>query len=260
MNKSKTTALKILIAVFVITFAISAAHAICSDNGPKCGDYCATTSSTTTGGKCVGAKTTGVDCKAIGCETTCYGYWKSGHYVTAHNAYTGTSCEKKVNEPDYDDVCVDKNGNRNAVINPEVYYDKYGNQINCPSANLPEQVYAQVIPVSIPVHLTFGLLGTTSAASSLLNPVCGYPLYLSGIKGSNLGCEIPTKGYTMHNMTRYEYVWEMDFDAAVIASDPEKPVPMRIGQNLTLVNVLGIPFVTMFQGDKLWYTESFELG
>lgn len=147
----------------------------------------------------------------------------------------------------------------NAAVCEKRYYPN-ATEIPC-SAQLPVVTYSQVVPMSLPLHFTFGILDSmdiySKLPSNLKSLACGSSLYsltINGLKMSSIECT-PDATYETHNITRYNYKWDIAFDAVVIVSDNTAPVPVLVGRDLKLTGQTPTALETLCKGNSLCYTQ-----
>ena len=259
MIKMKNTELKIwkiVIAMSILLFAFSSAGAIACENH-KCGDYC-----TYEKGKsgCSGASIFDTKCEDVGCLTTCWGFWSGDDAATANAVYSNNGkyhvdC-KNLNA----DVCVGSNGRADYDLSSAYFYPN-GTQLSCASLqanNLPPQTYSRVIPISLPLHFTFGIYDTFNTFSrldsSLRTLACGSTLY--GPAQASISCTTDKNTYSTYNATRYFFEWNVAFDTIVVASKTDEPVPMLVGKNLTIHSGQPTAYEQLCNGENLCYTDA----
>ncbi|MDD5181803.1 MAG: hypothetical protein PHC66_01375 [Candidatus Nanoarchaeia archaeon] len=139
----------------------------------------------------------------------------------------------------------------------ETFYYANGTKVDCSkSPVLSEAIYSQVIPMSLPLHFTFGMYDTIDIFSemkpALFTPACGSALYGPAI--TPISCTTSASEYETRNVTRHVFGWDVEYDAVVIASKADEPVPMLIGRNMTLITGTN-PFSAVCRGDSLCYTQ-----
>lgn len=136
----------------------------------------------------------------------------------------------------------------------ENYYYDNGTAIDCSkSPALPSVMYSQVIPMSLPLHFTFGVYKTIDVITPAVSALgCDSALY--GPVLNKIVCTTDKNVYETHNATRYKYGFSVSYDTVVIASKTNEPIPVLIGRDM-IVNSGTNPFSAVCKGDNLCYTQ-----
>jgi hypothetical protein len=254
MENTELKIWKIVIIASILLFVVSSAGAIACETH-KCGDYCVHDK---TSAGCTGAQISNTKCEDVGCLTSCWGFWSSGG--TNNLAYNNggkfhADC-KDANK----DVCVGSNGRADYDVSSAYFYPN-GTQLTCANLqanNLPSQMYSKVIPISLPLHFTFGIYDTFNTLSrldsSLRTLACSSTLY--GDPRASISCTNDKNTYSTFNATRYNFGWTVAFDTIVVASKTDEPIPMLVGKNLTVNSGQPTAYQQLCNGDNLCYTEA----
>jgi len=215
-----------------------------------CGDICVSTDKS----GCNGAKYFGAaSCESVGCELACYEAFP--------NAFIGAECHAGSNNRF---VCIGEHSSIKDSPKIGTHFDSKGNPITCNAADTRTKLFSQVMPMSLPLHFTFGILDKAyfTATDGL---ACGTSLFgktasLSGYSRMLpvLSCDADATAdvYETHNATRYIFNWTIEYDAIIYVFDPNDPIPMLVGKNITVAETITDAVAAPCAGNNLCYTEA----